>query len=229
MNESINHTMHDTSTLIEQLSARATPVRRLSSPLRRTLAWLLIATAVIAVVTASKGLRPGLLQSMAQGPMAMEWIASVVTGVLAAYAVFQISVPGRSPLWAWLPMPPMLLWISGLGWGCVADFARMGSEAFAYQGASWDCARAITFISVPLGMVLLLMVRHAGVVRPAPTAMLAALSAAAFSAAGVSLFHPGESALMVLLWHVGAVLLLSILCWLFGRQLFGWIGHARHR
>lgn len=232
MNESMTsqrmtHSTHGTSTLIEQLSARATPVRRLSSPLRRTLAWLLLAAAVITVVTASKGLRPGLLQSMAQGPMAMEWISSVVTGVLAAYAVFQISVPGRSPLWAWLPVPPMLLWISGLGWGCAADFVRIGSQAFAYQGADWGCARAITFISVPLGLAMLLMVRHAGGVRPASTAMLAALSAAAFSAAGVSLFHPGESALMVLLWHVGAVLLLSLLCWLFGRRLFGWIGYAK--
>lgn len=227
MNEITNNSMHDTSSLIEQLSARITPVRRLASPLRRTLAWLLLAAAVIVVVIASHGLRPGLLQSMSQGPMAMEWIASVVTGALAAYAVFQISVPGRSPSWAWLPVPSMLLWISGLGWGCAADFVRMGSEAFAFQGASWECAKAITFISVPLGLVMLLMVRHAGVVRPAPTAMLAALSAAAFSAAGVSLFHPGESALMVLVWHVGAVLLLSLLCLLFGRRLFGWIGYAR--
>lgn len=227
MNKITHNSMHDTGSLIEQLSARVTPVRRLASPLRRTLAWLLLAAAVIVVVTASHGLRPGLLESMSQGPMAMEWIASVVTGALAAYAVFQISVPGRSPSWAWLPVPAMLLWISGLGWGCAADFVRMGSEAFAFQGASWECAKAITFISVPLGLVMLLMVRHAGVVRPASTAMLAALSAAAFSAAGVSLFHPGESALMVLVWHVGAVLLLSLLCWLFGRRLFGWIGHAR--
>ncbi len=227
MNETPHHSMHDTRMLINQLGTRAVPVRRLSSPLRRTLAWLLLAAVVIALVTASFGLRTGLLQSMSQGPMAVEWIASVMTGVLAAYAVFQISVPGRSPAWAWLPMPALLLWVSGLGWGCAADFVRMGNAAFAYQGASWECAKAITFISIPLGLVMLLMVRHAGVVRPASTAMLVALSAAAFSAAGVSLFHPGESALMVLLWHVGAVLLLSILCWLSGRQLFAWIGHAK--
>lgn len=227
MNETTHNAMHDTSTLINQLSARAIPVRRLASPLRRTLIWLLFAAVVVAVVTATFGLRKGLLQSMSQGPMALEWISSVLTGVLAAYAVFQVSVPGRSRSWAWLPVPSLLLWVSGLGWGCAADFVRMGSEAFAFEGASWECAKAITFISIPLGLVLLLMVRHAGVVRPAPTAMLAALSAAAFSAAGVSLFHPGESALMVLLWHVGAVLVLSLLCWLFGQRLFGWIGHAR--
>lgn len=216
--------MTDTQTLIGQLTSRAQPVRRLSSPLRRTLLWAVLAAAVIAVVIANYGLRPGFVSS---APKAIEWIGSVLTALLAAYAVFQISVPGRSPSWAWLPLPPMLLWLSGLGWGCAREFLQFGNAALAYQAASWECAQAITLISLPLGLILLLMVRHAGVVRPAPTAMLAALSAAAMSAAGVSLFHEGESALMVLIWHLGAVALLSLLCWLFGRRLFAWLGHAR--
>ena len=81
--------------------------------------------------------------------------------------------------------------------------------------------------SVPLGLLMQVMVRHAGVVRPAPTAMLVALSAAALSAAGVGLYHGGETALMVLLWHLGAVVVLSLLCLLFGRPLFAWIGYAK--
>lgn len=220
-------TRHDTTALIEQLSARITPVRRLPSPLWRTLTWLILAAAVITAVTATYGLRQGLWEAMSAGPMAVEWVASVVTGALAAYAVFQVSVPGRSASWAWLPVPVMLLWLGGLGWGCIEDFMRMGSGALVYQAGSWDCAGAITFISVPMGLVMLLMVRHAGVVRPATTAMLAALSAASLSAAGVSLFHPGENALMVLVWHLGAVVVVSLLCWAFGRRLFAWLGHAR--
>lgn len=216
--------MTDTVTLIGELTARAQPVRRLTSPLRRTLLWAVLAAAVIAVVIANYGLRPGFVSS---APKALEWIGSVLTALLAAYAVFQISVPGRSPSWAWLPLPPLLLWLSGLGWGCARELLQLGNAALAFEAASWECAQAITLISVPLGVILLLMVRHAGVVRPAPTAMLAALSAAAMSAAGVSLFHEGESALMVLIWHFGAVALLSLLCWLFGRRLFAWIGHAR--
>jgi len=86
---------------------------------------------------------------------------------------------------------------------------------------------AITFTSVPLGLVVLVMVRHAGVVRPGPTALLAALSAAAVSAAAVSIFHGQETALMGLLWHVGAVTMLSVTSWLMGNQLFAWIGYAR--
>ena len=68
--------------------------------------------------------------------------------------------------------------------------------------------------------------RHAGIVRPGATAMLAALAAAALSAAGVSLFHSGENSLMVLLWHVGAVALLSLASLAFGARLFAWIGYA---
>ncbi len=216
--------MIDTRTLIGDLASRAQPVRRLESPLRRTLLWAVLAAAVIVVVVANFGLRPGFASS---APKALEWFGSVLTALLAAYAVFQISVPGRSPSWAWLPLPAMLVWLSGLGWGCLREFLQVGRGALAFEAASWECAQAITLISVPLGLILLVMVRHAGVVRPAPTAMLAALSAAAMSAAGVSLFHEGESALMALVWHVGAVAVLSVTCWLLGRRLFGWIGHAR--
>lgn len=217
--------MTDTRTLIDQLTIRAQPVQPLASPLRRTLLWAVLAAAIIAAVVANYSLQPGALASASQ---LMEWMGSVLTALLAAYAVFQVSVPGRSPSWAWLPLPAMLLWLSGLGWGCARDFLQSGSASFAFQSASWECAQAITLISIPLGLIMLLMVRHAGVVRPTPTAMLTALSAAAMSAAAVQLVHKGESALMVLVWHVGAVAVLSLLCWLFGKRLFGWIGHARN-
>ena len=219
--------MTDTDLLIDQLAARAAPVKRLSSPLRRTALWLLLAAIIIALVVASFGARPGWLQDMQVASTAIEWFASILTGALAAYAVFQISVPGRSPSWAWLPLPAALLWLGGIGLGCMAAAARMGSDAFVVETGSAECAWAITLTSLPLGLVMLLMVRHAGVVRPAPTAVLAALSAAALSAAGVSMIHAGENAFMVLLWHVGAVVVLSTLSGLFGRHLFAWIGYAR--
>ncbi|HEV7269415.1 DUF1109 domain-containing protein [Pseudoxanthomonas sp.] len=219
--------MTDTRRLIDQLAARAEPVRPLSSPLRRTALWVVLAAVLIAMIASVYGLRTGLLADLAQAPLLLEWIASVLTGLLAAYAVFQISVPGRSPRWMWLPVPALLLWLGGLGWGCLRDYARLGADAFLMEAVSSECAVAITMTSVPLGLLMLVMVRHAGVVRPAPTAMLVALSAAALSAAGVSLYHGGETALMVLLWHLGAVVVLSLLCLLFGRPLFAWIGYAK--
>lgn len=219
--------MNDTDRLIDQLAVRARPVRRLASPPRRTVLWLALAVVIVAAIVASRGVRAEWMQRMAEPGLAIEWIASLLTGVLAAYATFQISVPGRSLRWAWLPVPSALLWLAGIGLGCLADFASLGTGAFAFHGEGFECAWAITLISVPLGVVLLVMVRHAGVVRPGATALLAALSAAALSAAGVSMIHEGETALMVLLWHLGAVALLSGLCWLFGRRMFSWLGYAR--
>jgi hypothetical protein len=219
--------MNDTDSLIDQLARRAKPVRPLASPLLRTLAWAVAATALVAMVAASMGMHPGLSTQMAQTPKLVEWIASILTALMAAYAVFQISVPGRSPSWAWLPALPLAVWLASIGWGCLADFKALGWAAFAWQSHSGECARAITAISLPLGITLLVMVRHAGVVKPAPTAMLAALGAAAMASAGVSLVHQGETSLMSLLWHVGVVALLSLASLALGKRLFGWIGPVR--
>jgi hypothetical protein len=219
--------MTDTPSLIRQLAARARPVRPLASPLRRTAAWLAYAIAVVAAVIAAHGLQPGLGRTFATGMGALEFAASAATGIAAAYAAFQVSVPGRSAHWRWLPLPFLLVWLGGLGVGCLADAARMGSAAFAMRGEVRECALAISLVSLPMLAGMLLMVRHAGVVRPASSAWLAMLAAAALSSAGVSLIHEGESAWMALVWHAGAVLLLSLVCLALGRPLFAWIGHAR--
>ena len=200
----------------------------MASPLRRTLAWLALALLVSAAIAATFDVGAGWTRILATPGATFEWAMSLLTGVLAAYAVFQVSVPGRNPRWAWLPLPIALLWIGGLGVGCLGDIARNAGAALAFDAHGMECMRAITLTSIPLGLVLLLMVRHAGVVRPGRTALLAMLSAAALAASTVSLIHDGrESALMVLLWHVGAVLGLSLLSLLFSRQMFAWVGYAR--
>jgi len=208
--------MSDTQSLIDQLAKRAKPVHAITSPMRRTLAWAAAAVVLVALVAYSMGLHPALSTQMAQAPKLVEWISSLVTGLLAAYAVFQISVPGRSPSWAWLPVLPLAVWLGSIGWGCLQDFSTMGMAAFAYESHSGECARAIAAISIPLGITLLVMVRHAGAIQPAPTAMLAALSV-----------HQGETSLMVLLWHGGMVAILCLACLVSGKRLFGWIGPVR--
>jgi hypothetical protein len=218
----------ETSRLIDQLSARVAPVRRVSSPLRRTLAWLVLSLLVIATILSYFDARAGWTRVMASPDATFEWAMGLLTGVLAAHAVLQVSVPGRNPRWAWLPLPAAVLWIAGIGLGCMHEVAREGTAALVFKAGPMECLRDITMISIPLGLVLLLMVRHAGVVRPASSAWLAMLGAAALSSSAVSVIHrDGESSLMVLVWHVGAVLLLSLLGLLFSRRLFAWIGYTR--
>ena len=101
--------MADTRTLIERLAQDARPARPIASPMRRTLYWLALAILVAALVIAHYGLRSNLRDVMHSGPDLVEWIASLLTGVCAAYAAFQVSVPGRSKAWAWLPVPALAL------------------------------------------------------------------------------------------------------------------------
>ncbi|MEO8001463.1 MAG: DUF1109 domain-containing protein [Arenimonas sp.] len=219
--------MKNTQTLIDQLSASAVPVKPLASPIKRTFVWCIAAIIIIGLIVTSYGVRPGFFNDIHEPVKAIGWGASILTGLLAAFAVFQISVPGRSSAWTWLSAPFALLWFSSLCLGCMQDFGTNGMDAFAFEAGSWECARAITAMSLPLGFIMLMLVRHAGVIRPALTAYLAALSTAALASAGVSLFHNGESAFMVLIWHLGAVVVLSVACWISGRQLFGWMGLAK--
>lgn len=221
--------MSDTNVLIRRLADAATPVRPIASPLRRTLAWMAAAIVVLALVVVAIGLDPGALRHLRSPAAAIEWGASAITGLFAAFAVFQVSVPGRSARWQWLPLPTALLWLGGIGLGCAGDVAQLGAGAFAYEGFSVECARAIVLTSLPLGLVMLLMVRHAGVIRPTATAALTALSAAALSSATVALVHRGETALMSLLWHFGAVLVLSALAAVLAGRLFAWLGSPTAR
>jgi hypothetical protein len=221
--------MTETRELIERLAGGAVAVKPIASPLQRTAIWTLVAAALIALVSTSFGVRPHLWKTMTSPGEAIEFVASVLTGLCAAYAAFQVSVPGRPASWAWLPVVPLAVWLGGIGVGCIGDLETMGLAALGFETHSGECARAILAMSLPLGLVLVLMVRHAGVVRPGPTAMLAALSAAALSSAGVSLFHTGETSLMSLVWHGGMVAAISLASLAAGERVFAWIGYAPRR
>ena len=66
---------------------------------------------------------------------------------------------------------------------------------------------------------MLLLLRHAGPVRPLPVLLLGGLASAALCSAGLSLFHHLEAALMVLVWHGGALAVVVVLGWRLGRPL----------
>lgn len=215
--------MATTDDLIARLVAEQRPVRLLASPWRRAALWMALAVLVVAAIVVSHGLRPDLVRQMARPAMLLEWLAGLATGVTAALATFQISLPDRSPRWLLLPLPPLALWLATLSLGCLADLARLGPAALDLR-VSWACLAAIATTSLPLGLTLLVLVRHAGVFRPRRTAALGGLAVAAFASAGLSLFHDVDTTLMVLVWHGGAVTLVVAASALFSRRLFAWIG-----
>ncbi|WP_198377864.1 NrsF family protein [Neoroseomonas rubea] len=206
-----------TEDLIGRLAEDLRPVRPLGPPLRRCAAWLAFAALVIGAAIVAFGARHDLMERLARPHEGAQLLFAVATGVLAAIAAFELSLPDRSPRWALLPVPAVLAWGATLGFGCLDDVARMGPQALVL-GTSWGCFRFVVLMGVPLALSLVWMLRHAGPLRPVPVAMLGGLAGAALSAAGLSVFHHLDAAAMVLAWHGGSTLLVVLGFGLFGRR-----------
>src|ERR1035438_7025394 len=127
-----------TDDLIETLAAQLTPVQRMRAPVLRALGWLATVGAPGLVVILRYANIPAYMQRMEVPRVAMENIGSSLTAITAVIAAFQLSVPGRSPRWAWLPIPTFLLWLGASGMGCVANGLGL-AEAQGDRGESAGC------------------------------------------------------------------------------------------
>lgn len=207
-----------TEELIGGMAAELLPVRRLPRPGVQAMLWAGGALGVVALAVLLHGPRPDLATHLAQPLEAAQLAASVATGLAAALAAAMLARPDRPWRWAWLPVPPLLAWVSLLGLGCLADFSRLGDAAFR-PWLSWGCIRFVLLLGAPLLAGLLVLLRHAGPVRPTPVLLLSALASAALCSAGLSLFHHLDAAVEVLASHGLAAGLLVTAGRLLGRPL----------
>jgi hypothetical protein len=210
--------MIGTDALIANLAQDAAPVRKLRPPALRAALWLLFAAAIIGGLVLDHGMRHDIAFRFTQMSFVMEWAGSLSTAILAGFAAFYLSLPGRSKSWALLPLPALILWVSSMGYGCYSDWLRLGPHGLAL-GASWDCLRFIAYTTVPLSAILLFLLRYAAPIRPVPTVILATLSVAALAATGQSLMHGLDTTIMVLAWHAGTTALLLLAARLIGPRL----------
>ena len=72
-------------------------------------------------------------------------------------------------------------------------------------------------LRLPLAAAQFWLLRHAGPVRPLPVQLLGATGAAMLVSAALSLLHPLDTAVLILLWHGLALVLVALLGWVFGR------------
>jgi hypothetical protein len=66
---------------------------------------------------------------MATPDMGLAFASGLGTAILAAAAAFLTSVPGRSPWWSVLPLPPLALWVGASGAGCLRNTIAPYTEA----------------------------------------------------------------------------------------------------
>lgn len=210
--------MTDTQTLIDALGRDARPVRRLRPPSLRAALWLGFALAVVGLLVLHHGLRHDLAWRFGQSEFLLEWLGALATGIGATLGAFHLSLPGRSWRWVLAPLPGLALWLSSMGYGCYADWIRLGPDGFQL-GTSFDCFSFIATTTIPLSAALLFLLRYAAPVRPVATTVLATLSVAALAAAGQSMVHGLDTTIMILVWHLGSTSLLLLASRLAGPRL----------
>ena len=157
--------MRTTQDIIDALSADLSPVRRQAAPIVRTCWWLALAAVVIGLLAISRGVRPNLSERASELPFQLELIGALLTGMLAAFAVFVSGIPGRSKWWMALPVPTLILWMAVVGQQCLTRWIKIGPEGMSL-GESGDCLATVGLVSLPLSLALVLMLRHAVVMRP---------------------------------------------------------------
>ncbi|WP_175817880.1 NrsF family protein [Burkholderia diffusa] len=218
--------MTSTPDLIASLVADATPVRRLLPPALRAACWLAFAALILTLVAIEHGVRPDLMLKLRQPVFVTGVAAASITGVLAAVAVFIASIPGRSRRWLLLPAPAFGAWIATIGYGCLTNWVRIGPDGIS-PGETARCFATMGLTGIPLSLVLLVMLRHAAHCAPAPVAMMGSLAVAAITAVALSLFHPLDATVMILIWNFGVAALLIALSGLYGRRLLAWMAPQR--
>ena len=80
-------------------------------------------------------------------------------------ASFKFSLPDRSRWWMLLPAPALAVWVSTIGYGCLTDWVSMGPDGVR-MGEAVRCFATLLLTSVPLSIAMLVMLRHAALLRP---------------------------------------------------------------
>jgi hypothetical protein len=96
------------------------------SPWRAALLWLTLAGVVMGVAVGWSGLRHDIAARLMLPAEQVNLAAVLGAGIAAAVGAFHLALPDRSRYWVLLPMPFVLVWLSGLGMECLGDLWQHG-------------------------------------------------------------------------------------------------------
>jgi hypothetical protein len=195
-----------TDDLIAALAADLKPVSRLRPPMLRAAVALavMLALASAAVLLFA---HPAILGArMAHPRFAVEFAATLLTGIAGVVAAFHLSLPDRSRLWALLPAPPALVWLTASGVGCWRSWVVRGPAGLGF-GQTAFCFVFIVATSLPIGGFLLYLLSRARPLQPGLTGAAGGLGAAALCAFVLQFFHPDLATVVDLGYHLAAVAL----------------------
>lgn len=194
----------NTDDLIERLIADAAPVRRLRPPLIRASLWFFPVVSAVALAAYFFADLDFFIRRASDGKLLTELVATILTGITAAIAAFQLSLPDRSPRWLLLPLAPLAIWIASSGYSCYRQWLAFGADGW-YIGDSANCIMFILVASLPLGASIFFLLRRASPLSPLPVAAMGGLAAAAMAAFALQFFHPFDVTFMDLGVHAAAI------------------------
>lgn len=203
----------ETDRLIDTLATGVTPVKRLYPPLYRATLWL-ACVAVVGAMYAWKFADMDRFADYAASPrVKLEWLATVFTGITGICAAYHLTIPGRSARWVYVPLPPLLAWLSLSGYGC------LGHQIGGFdKTVSPHCFTFIVLTSLPLGFLLFWRLRRAQPLAPLAVAMTGGIGVAGCAAALLALRHPFDVTFIDLAVHTLAITLVVGLCMIFRRR-----------
>lgn len=192
--------------LIHRLAGDLTPIRRLRPPVVRLLGWTALLVLLVTLLLWRFGDQLMLRRWDAAPDLVWAAAGAVGTALTAAWACFNLGVPGRSPRWVWAPLPFAVLWIGASGWGCLRLWVAPGTTV-GTMSETTHCLVFILAFSLPLSTLLIWLLRRACILRPARAALMVGLASAAASASLLQIFHEFDAAATDLAVHALAIAL----------------------
>ncbi len=194
----------NTTDLIRSLAGDAKPVRHLRPPALRAAGWLLVSAVILVALTLWHGVRPEFVERMQEPRYLTAMLSAIATGVFAAIGAFAVGLPDRSPWWAMLPVPSLIVWLGNLGYQCLAGWEPLPPGAITVEGAT-SCMMTLAVTSLPLSVLLVVMLRHAAFFRPTVVVVMGSIAVSALTSAALAMFHPLDATAMILGWNLGTV------------------------
>ena len=150
-----------------------------------------------------------------------EEVFALTTGILAAIAAFASVVPGYNRRVLFLPLVPLVLWLGGLGQSSVREVAT------AHHAGFFDAVRMGVSAGDDHGgpvpaVAMAVMLRRGAPLTPRVSTLLGGLAAAGLGNLGVCVTHHAYGNVLVLVWHVGIVVALTVMVGSAGRRLLSW-------
>jgi hypothetical protein len=210
-----------TDDLIADLARGLEPVRPLASPGRRAALWFVGAALYLAGLTfALSGFRFPAASS--ETAFIVVQMIGVAAGVLAARAAFASVVPGYSERVLVWPAAATALWFAAM---IAVSLGNGGQPIFAAHH-EWLCVAVILLGGSPLVAAIAIGLRKGAPLHPPMTAVLAAAAVGLLANFSACLARPHAADAATLVWHVGAVAALALVCVVGARLVLRWPSRA---